>query len=86
MGLLFQNGSIFNFSFIALLFALSIGMSVVENLILYFEFLGGSTMMCGLTVCVTVLFVLPLFHYAPDFLEQLGSTNMLQLGCLAYVV
>jgi hypothetical protein len=86
-GLVFQNGSIFNVSFIASLFALSIGMSVVESLIfLYFEFLGGSTMMCGLTVCVTVLFELPLFHYAPDFLERLGSTNMLQLGCLAYIV
>ena len=80
--LLLQNGSILNASFIVSLFALSIGMSVVESLIfLYFEFLGGSTMMCGLTVCVTVLFELPLFHYAPAFLEWLGSTTMLQLGC-----
>jgi hypothetical protein len=87
VGLLLQNGSILNVSFIVSLFALSIGMSVVESLIfLYFEFLGGSTMMCGLTVCVTVLFELPLFHYAPAFLERLGSTTMLQLGCLAYIV
>ncbi|KAL3826850.1 hypothetical protein ACHAXA_005692 [Cyclostephanos tholiformis] len=85
--LLFQNGSVFNVSFISSLFALSIGMSVVESLIfLYFEFLGGSTMMCGMTVCVTVLFELPLFHYAPDFLERLGSTKMLQLGCFAFIV
>ncbi|KAL3763814.1 hypothetical protein ACHAW5_002318 [Stephanodiscus triporus] len=85
--LLFQNGSIFNASFIGSCFALSVGMSVVETLIfIYFEFLGGSTMMCGLTVLVTVLFELPLFHFAPDFLERLGSTTMLQLGCLAYII
>ena len=85
--LLLQNGSFLNTSFIVSLFALFIGMSVVENLIfLYFEFLGGSTMMCGLTVCVTVLFELPLFHYAPAFLERMGSTAMLQLSCLAYIV
>lgn len=85
--LLFQTGSLFKASFIVSLFALSIGMSVVESLIfLYFEFLGGSNIMCGMTVCVTVLFELPLFHYAPSILERLGSATMMQLGCLAYIV
>lgn len=85
--LLFQTGSLFKASFIISLFALSVGMSVVESLIfLYFEFLGGSNIMCGMTVCVTVLFELPLFHYAPSILEHLGSATMMQLGCLAYIV
>ena len=85
--LLFQTGSLFKASFIMSLFALSIGMSVVESLIfLYFEFLGGSNIMCGMTVCVTVLFELPLFHYAPIILERLGSATMMHLGCLAYIV
>ena len=85
--LLFHTGSLFKASFIMSLFALSIGMSVVESLIfLYFEFLGGSNIMCGMTVCVTVLFELPLFHYAPSILKRLGSATMMQLGCLAYIV
>ena len=85
--ILFQKASISDVSFMISLFALFIGMSVVESMIfLYFEFLGGSTIMCGLTVCVTVLFELPLFHYAPNVLKLLGSTSMLQLACLAYVV
>ncbi|KAL7445888.1 hypothetical protein ACHAXH_008662 [Discostella pseudostelligera] len=85
--ILFQKASIGDVSFMISLFALFIGMSVVESMIfLYFEFLGGSTIMCGLTVCVTVLFELLLFHYAPDVLKLLGSTSMMQLACLAYVV
>ena len=87
VGILLQKASIGDVSFIISLFALFIGMSVVESMIfLYFEFLGGSTIMCGLTVCVTVLFELPLFHYAPNVLKLLGSAAMLQLACLAYVI
>eukprot|EP00581_Thalassiosira_minuscula_P011685 CAMPEP_0183718002 /NCGR_PEP_ID=MMETSP0737-20130205/11384_1 /TAXON_ID=385413 /ORGANISM="Thalassiosira miniscula, Strain CCMP1093" /LENGTH=463 /DNA_ID=CAMNT_0025947483 /DNA_START=203 /DNA_END=1594 /DNA_ORIENTATION=+ len=86
--LLLEKAPILNVSYIICLFSLYIGMSVVESLIfLYFEFLGGSNTMCGFTVSVTVLFELPLFHFAPDVLKWLGSpVSMLQWGCLAYIV
>jgi hypothetical protein len=63
-------------------------MSVVENLIfLYFEFLGGSNTLCGLTVAVTVLFELPIFHYASEVLRWMElPVWMFQWGCVAYVV
>ncbi|KAL7478411.1 hypothetical protein ACHAW6_004179 [Cyclotella cf. meneghiniana] len=83
-----QQTPLLNISYIIALFTLYIGMSVVENLIfLYFEFLGGSNTLCGLTVAVTVLFELPIFHYAPNILKWMKSPVwMFQLGCLAYVV
>ena len=86
--LISQTSPVLNISYVISLFALYIGMSVVESLVfLYFEFLGGSNTMCGMTVTVTVLFELPLFHFAPEVLKMLGSpTSMLQWGCLAYVV
>jgi hypothetical protein len=86
--ILTQKNAVLNLSYVVAMFTLYIGMSVVENLIfLYFEFLGGSSSMCGLTVAVTVLFELPLFHYAPDVLRRLKSPVwMFQFGCLAYVV
>ena len=84
---LFQKSLILNVSFIFSLFALFIGMSVVESLIfLYFEFLGGTNAMFGVTVVVTVMFELPLFHYAPNALKLLGTQKMFLLGCLAYIV
>lgn len=82
-----QRSPTLNASYIISLFTLYIGMSVVESLVfLYFELLGGSNTMCGLTVAVTVLFELPLFHYAPEMLKLLGTIPMFQWGCLAYVV
>jgi Na+/melibiose symporter-like transporter len=82
-----QPAPALNISYIIALFTLYIGMSVVENLIfLYFEFLGGSNKLCGFTVAVTVLFELPIFHYAPDILKWMESPIwMFQWGCLAYV-
>ena len=83
-----KKNALLNVSYIIAIFSLYIGMSVVENLIfLYFEFLGGSYSMCGITVAVTVLFELPLFHYAPEVLRQLKSPVWLfQFGCIAYVI
>jgi len=85
---LFEKAPVLNVSYIIAVFALWAGMSVVESLIfLYFEFLGGSNIMCGFTVAVTVLFELPLFHYAPEVLKWLGSSvSMLQWAATAYIV
>ena len=86
--ILFQQKSpLLNISYTIALFTLYIGMSVVESLIfIYFEFLGGSNTMCGLTVAVTVLFELPIFHYAPNILAAIGPFWMFQWGCAAYVI
>ena len=83
-----QPKPLLNISYVIALFTLYIGMSVVENLIfLYFEFLGGSNTLCGLTVAVTVMFELPIFHFAPNILKWMKSPVwMFQWGCLAYVV
>ncbi len=86
--ILFQQKSPFlNVSYVVALFTLYIGMSVVENLIfIYFEFLGGSYTLCGLSVIVTVIFELPIFHYAPKILALASPVWMFQWGCLAYIV
>ena len=83
-----QPRHLLNISYMIALFMLHIGMSVVENLIfLYFEFLGGSNTLCGITVAITVLFELPIFHYAPFILKWMKSPVwMFQAGCIAYVV
>ena len=85
--ILFQKSPIINISFIVALFSLFIGMSVVEQLIfLYFEFLGGSAVMFGITVVVTVLFEIPLFFFAPNVLNYFGVQCTFQFACLAYVI
>ena len=87
VGLFFRDTPILNISYLISVFTLFVGMAVVESLIfLYFEFLGGSNTMDGFTVLVTVLFELPLFQYAPEVLNALGSVNLLQWACVAYVV
>ena len=87
-GSLTKKNGLLNLSYVFAMFALYVGMSVVENLIfLYFEMLGGSYSMCGLTVAVTVMFEFPLFHYAPEVLRRLKSPVwMLQAACVAYVI
>jgi len=85
--ILFQKSPIINISFVIALFSLFIGMSVVEQLIfLYFEYLGGSALMFGITVVVTVLFEIPLFFFAPNVLKYFGVQCTFQFGCLAYVI
>ena len=83
-----KTNGLLNLTFVLAMFALYVGMAVVENLIfLYFEFLGGSYSMCGLTVAVTVMFEFPLFRYAPAILRRLKSPVwMFQAACVAYVV
>lgn len=76
----------FGVAFMLALFCLSIGAAVVESLIfLYFEVLGSSFTLCALTVLLTVLFEIPIFHVAPKLLKTYGSANMLLLACICYM-
>ena len=73
--------------FIFSAWTLNMGTSVVENLIfLYFETLGGTNTICGLTVVVTVLFEIPIFHYAPQLLAYFGADTMQKIACFAYII
>ena len=59
----------------------------VESLIfLYFELLGGTYAVCGLTVAVTVMFEIPIFHLSATMLSKVGTAMMQQIACAAYVV
>jgi hypothetical protein len=78
--------SIYNIGFFISALLLSSGTAVVENLIfLFFEDLGGSNTMCGITVALTVMFEIPIFHIAPTLLKKFGPGALLQVANFAYV-
>ena len=80
-------GTIYGIGFIFSKFTLNMGTSVVEQLIfLFFNYLGSSNTMCGLTVAVTVMFEIPIFEYAPEMLKRFGLGILLQISSLAYIV
>lgn len=67
--------------------AIGAGFSMVEGMLfLLLQELKASTMLCGLSVVVTVIFELPIFHYAKLLLRKLGARRMILLGQLAWVV
>lgn len=63
------------------------GFSMVEGMLfLLLQELQASTLLCGLSVVVTVVFELPIFQYAKPLLARLGTRNMILLGQAAWVV
>lgn len=79
-------GSVYNIGFFFSSLLLSSGTAVVDNLIfLFFEDLGGSNTMCGITVALTVMFEIPIFHVAPMLLQRYGPGRLLQVANFAYV-
>lgn len=67
--------------------AIGAGFSMVEGMLfLLLQQMHASTLLCGLSVVVTVLFELPIFHYANKFLEKLGTRYMVLVGQAAWVV
>ena len=80
-------GTIYGASVLFAVVCLSSGMSVVESLVfLFFEFLGGSNAMCGMTVALTVMFEIPIFHVAPMLLRRLGAGSLLLIAGVSYIV
>lgn len=74
-------------AFIFSYFCLASGFAIVENLVfLYFETLGGSNTLNGITVALTVLFEIPIFHLAPTLLRKCGPFVLLQTANAAYVI
>ncbi len=64
------------------------GMSVVERLLFIYirEDLNGNTVLCGLTVLITVIFELPIFWYAQLLLKKLGHHGMFCVAMFAHTV
>lgn len=80
-------GTIYGMGFIASMLTLAMGMSIVESLIfLFFEELGGSFTVMGLSVVVTVIFEIPVFHFAPSLLENFGPGRLQQAAAVAYMI
>jgi len=60
---------------------------MVEGMLfLLLQELNASNLLCGLAVVVTVIFELPIFHYAKPIIATLGTRKMILLGQLAWVV
>ena len=80
-------GTVYGIGFIASMLTLAMGMSIVESLIfLFFEQLGGSYTIMGLSVVVTVIFEIPVFHFAPSLLEKFGPGRLQQAAAIAYMI
>eukprot|EP00931_Biecheleriopsis_adriatica_P079998 TRINITY_DN53356_c0_g1_i1.p1 TRINITY_DN53356_c0_g1~~TRINITY_DN53356_c0_g1_i1.p1 ORF type:complete len:497 (-),score=88.94 TRINITY_DN53356_c0_g1_i1:47-1480(-) len=69
------------------LVVLGAGFSMVEGMLfLMLREMEASSLLCGLSVVVTVIFELPIFAYAKPLLERLGTRRMVLLGQAAWVV
>lgn len=76
-----------NRAFFGNMIFLGAGFSMVEGMLfLLLRELEASTLLCGLSVVVTVVFELPIFEYAKFILARLGTRNMILLGQAAWVV
>lgn len=63
------------------------GFSMVEGMLfLLLQELGASNLLCGLAVVVTVIFELPIFHYAKPLIRRLGTKRMILLGEFAWIL
>jgi hypothetical protein len=80
-------GSLYGCTFLVALFTLSQGQAVVDNLVfIFFEYLGSSYMVMGVTVQLTVLFEIPIFRIAPSLLARYGSGVLLLVACACYII
>ena len=79
--------TVYGAGFLFAICCLSIGTSAVESLIfLFFEFLGGSNTLCGITVALTVMFEIPIFQIAPWLLLRVGAGPLQLVAGLSYVL
>jgi MFS family permease len=76
----------FGLSFVVCTITLSSGQAVVEHLVfLFFEILGSTYTMMGLTVILTVAFEIPIFHIAPKLLHEWGAGVLLLVAAGCYI-
>lgn len=73
--------------FFANITVLGCGFSMVEGMLfILLREMKASTLLCGFSVVVTVIFELPIFAHAKPLLMRLGNRNMILLGQAAWVV
>jgi MFS family permease len=81
------TGTFYGLGFLFAVCCLSMGTSVVESLVfMFFEFLGGSNTLCGITVAVTVMFEIPIFQIAPWLLRWVGAGRLQLVAGTSYIV
>lgn len=75
-------------SFFLMVACLSMGMTVVAMLqfLYFYNELNASSLMCGISVLVTVIFEVPLFANAPLLLRKFGPVSMMTVAALTYGV
>ena len=85
LGLLFGTSDRAMFTILCVV--LSMGTSIIEDLVfLYFRNgLGASYTLCGISVVVTVIVEVPVFHYSKYILTVCGRNTLLLLACFSYV-
>jgi len=74
--------------FFLLIIVFGMGIGVIDKLLFVYltTELQASTSFCGLTVMVTVIIEIPLFHYGQKLLHFFGRNNMFTLALTAYIV
>jgi Na+/melibiose symporter-like transporter len=78
--------SCFTITFLIARVTLASGQAVVDKMVfLFFEFLGSSFTLMSLTVVLTVIFEIPIFHVAPRILERISSSGMLLVASFSYI-
>lgn len=77
----------FRLEFILAQISQSYGQAIVDNLVfLYFELLGSSYTLMGLSVVLTVAFEIPIFHIAPNLLQRWGPGPLVPIAAFSYIV
>lgn len=82
------SGGIWTAFFFWLMFAIGIGMNIIENLFFVFfrEELGASFTACGLSVVITVIFEIILFANSEKLFRIIQPPELLIVGSLSFVV
>ena len=82
------KGGLSNVLFFNLVFWLSCGMTLVENLLFLYivDELHSTNLICGVSVLITVLFQFPFFLAAPYLLRHNSASTLAILGALSYAV
>lgn len=72
--------------FFNLTFWLSVGMSLVENLLFLYltNGLDSSNFICGVSVLITVIFQFPIFARSPYLLNKYGAPTLAMVGAAAF--
>ena len=74
-------------AFLICFICIASGQAIVDGLVfLYFEDIGSSYTMMGLTVVLTVALEIPIFRVAPKLLDKYGPGSMLLVACACYIV